>query len=188
MKPAVLALAGLCLAAPCLVGLSACEKGKPRHPPRDPMALATPAAESQAQLQAPKAEGVLSTGLAKRGVATGFFLDHAGAASDPRTRQPASTPAGQPMVFDGFAFDAAAKAPAKGVDVVVDGKAYGTAYGRARADVAQFFKAPALVNVGFRTVLPADTVAVGNHTVVVRVVSSDGQGYFDSPPIPFSVR
>jgi hypothetical protein len=192
LKPAVLVLAGLWLAGPCLVGLSACEQGKPRHLPPDPMALAPPTAEAQAQAQAqsqaPMVEGALSSGLTKRGVATGVFLDHAGAAIDPRSRQPASTPAGQPIAFDGFGFDMAAKAPAKGVDVVVDGRAFGTAYGRARPDVAQFFKTPGLVNVGFKTVLPADTLAVGPHTVVIRVVSANGQGYFDSPAIPFSVK
>ncbi len=179
MKPYVLAFAGLALAA-----LAACEQGKPRHPPPDPMALAPPPV---AEAAAPP-DDVLSAGLAKRPEAPGFFLDHAGAAVDPRSRQPAVTPAGQPTVFDGFGFDAPAQAPAKGVDVVVDGKAYGTTYGAARTDVAHFFKAPGLVNVGFKAVLPAAALAPGAHTVVVRVVAADGKGYFESPAIAFSVN
>jgi hypothetical protein len=186
LKPAALVLAGFCATGLCLVGLSACEQGKPRHPPPDPMAIAPPDAEAGPRPGA--APDALSTGLAKRGGAAGVFLDHAGQAVDPRSRQPATTSGDQPMAFDGFGFDAAAKAPAKGVDVVVDGKAFGTTYGAPRADVAQFFKAPSLVNVGFKTVLPAGSLAAGPHTVVVRVVAADGKGYFDSPPIPFSVN
>jgi hypothetical protein len=182
LKPAALVLAGL-----CLVGLSACEQGKPRHPPPDPMAIAPPA-EVQAGPGAGGAPDALSTGLAKRGGTAGIFLDHAGQAVDPRSRQPATTSGDQPMAFDGFGFDAAAKTPGKGVDLVVDGKAYGTVYGAPRPDVAQFFKAPGLVNVGFKAVLPAGSLAAGPHTVVVRVVAADGGGYFDSPAIPFTVR
>jgi hypothetical protein len=177
LKPYVLALAGLVLS-----GLCACEQGKPRHPPPDPMALAPPSPGGAV------AADVLSTGLAKRPEAAGFFLDRVGAAIDPRSRQPAATPAGQATVFEGFGFDAPAKTPAKGVDVVVDGNAYGTVYGAARPDVANFFKAPALVNVGFRAVLPAAALAPGAHTVMVRVVAADGKGYFDSPTVAFSVN
>jgi hypothetical protein len=192
LKPTVLVLAGFCAAGLCLAGLSACEQGKPRRPPPDPMAIAPPpeadAAGAATGTGAAGAPDPLSAGLAKQGAAAGFFLDHAGQAVDPRSRQPATTPGDQPMVFDGFGFDAIAKAPAKGVDVVVDGKAFGTAYGAPRPDVAQFFKAPGLVKVGFRTVLPAGSLAAGPHTVVVRVVAADGGGYFDSPAIAFSVN
>jgi len=181
LKPLPLVLASLALTTLC-----ACEQGKPRHPPPDPMALAPPPAVASGVDQA--AAPTLSAGLSKRPEAAGFFLDHAGAAVDPRSHQPAVTPSGRPTVFDGFGFDAPAKAPAKGVDVVVDGKAYGTTYGTARPDVASFFKAPGLVKVGFRTVLPAGALAPGAHTVVVRVVAADGAGYFDSPAIAFSVN
>jgi hypothetical protein len=118
----------------------------------------------------------------------GFFLDHVGQAADPFNKRPAVTAAGQPAVLDGFGFDPVAKAPAKGVDVIVDGKAYGTKYGAPRADVAAFFKVPALVNVGFKTTLPAEALAPGAHTAVVRVISADGAGYYDSPVLPFEVR
>jgi hypothetical protein len=180
LKPYVLALANLALAG---LALGACEQGKPRHPPPDPLALATLPGQA-----AVGPAGALSVGLAKRPEAAGFFLDHAGAAVDPRSRQPAVTAAGQPTIFDGFGFDAPAKLPAKGVDVVVDGKAYGATYGTPRPDVAKFFNAPGLVNVGFRTILPAGSLAVGAHTVLVRVVAADGKGYFDSPAIAFSAN
>lgn len=164
------------------LALCACEQGKPRHPPPDPMAVA----QAPAPAAAPT-EG-MSAGLVKRSEPAGFFLDHVGQAADPRGKPPAVTPAGAPIVLDGFGFDPVAKAPAKGVDVVVDGKAYGTAYGSPRQDVANYFKNPALVNVGFTTTLPAGSLAVGPHAVVVRVVAADGLGYFESPGTYFTVK
>jgi hypothetical protein len=187
LKPYVLILA--------LAGLAACEQGKPRHPPPDPMAIAPPepaaaptAPAAPAAAPGATASAPLSEGLSKRPEAAGFFLDHAGAAADPRSRQPAVTPADQPAVFDGFAFDAVAKLPARGVDVVVDGKAYPAAYGAARPDVARYFKAPALINVGFKATLPAQAMTAGMHLAQVRVVAADGKGYFDSPAVSFSAR
>jgi hypothetical protein len=164
------------------LALAACEQGKPRHLPPDPMAAGPPPVE-EAPLPPP-----MTTSLPKRPDTTNFFLDHIGAATDPRSRQPAVTPRHRPIILDGFGFDDPAKLPAKGVDLVIDGKVYGTAYGLSRLDVSHFFKAPALVNVGYRTVLPAGTLPAGPHTVIVRVVAADGKGYFESAPIPFSVN
>jgi hypothetical protein len=65
---------------------------------------------------------------------------------------------------------------------------FGATYGAARPDVASFFKTPALVNVGFRTILPAGALTIGAHTVVVRIVAADGKGYFDSPVVAFSAK
>lgn len=169
-----------------LLALGACERGKPRHLPPDPFAIATPAAPEPAAT--PVAGAPLSTGLPKRPQMAGFFLDHVGQATDPFNRPPAITVAAQPVLLDGFGFDPVTKTPAKGVDIVIDGKAYPTAYGRARNDVAAYFKTPALANVGFRTVLPAGSLAPGPHTAIVRVVASDGKGYYDSPAAPFVVK
>ena len=57
-----------------------------------------------------------------------------------------------------------------------------------RADVAAYFKTPALAGVGFRTTVPAADLAPGAHTVVVRVITADGRAYDESPPIAFSVK
>lgn len=170
-------------AALALGALSGCDKAKPRHLPPDPFAAPPPPAGPVA----PPSEG-LSAGLVKRPDMPGWFVDHIGAAVDPMNRPPAVTPAGTPMVLDGFGFDAVAKVPAKGIDVVIDGKAYGTAYGHARGDVAQYFKTPALAATGWKTVLPAGTVAAGAHTLRLRVVAADGKGYFESPPVSFQVK
>ena len=176
------------ISAAGLLMQSACNEGKPRHPPPDPMAVAAPPDEEVAAEAPSGPVASLTAKLVRQPQVAGFFLDHIGAAADPRTNQPAQTPADQPVVFDGFGFDPVAKAPGKGVDVVVDGRAFGAAYGAPRADVARFFKTPGLVNVGFRTTLPAGSLAPGEHRVVVRVVAIDGKSYFESPNVPFAVK
>lgn len=176
----------LILAAAAVLALTACDKAKPRHLPPDPFAQPPPGLVDGPAPAAPGA--ALSTGLAKRPLVAAFTLDHAGAASDPLNNHPAETPSGKPTVFDGFGLDGQAKAPAKGVDVVIDGKAYGTAYGATRADVAAYFKTPALAAVGFRTTVPAADLTPGAHTVVVRVITADGSAYDESPPIAFTVK
>jgi hypothetical protein len=166
------------------LALGACEKAKPRHLPPDPFAAPPPPAEGPAA----KPGEAMSAGLAKRPEIPAFTLDRAGEAADPLNRRPAVTPAGQPTVFDGFGFDGVAMAPAKGVDVLVDGKAYGTTYGARRKDVADHFKNPALGAVGFSVTLPAGALAKGPHTALVRVIAADGQAYFEGPPIAFEVK
>jgi hypothetical protein len=166
-----------------LAGSAACDKAKPRVLPPDPFAAGPP----PAMVEGAPAQGI-SSGLPKRPQTAGFFLDHVGQAADPFTRRPAVTAADQPVLLDGFAFDPVARWPAKGVDVVVDGKAYGTTYGAARPDVAVYFKAPALVKVGFRTILPAGSLKPGPHTAIVRVLATDGESYYDSPTLSFEVK
>ncbi len=118
----------------------------------------------------------------------GFYLDRVGSAPDPLNQQPAATAGAAPIMLSGFGFDPVAKLPAKGVDVAIDGKAYGTEYGRPREDVANFHKVPALTATGFAATLPADALAKGPHTATVRVIAADGKGYFESPAIPFQVN
>ena len=129
-----------------------------------------------------------SAGLPRRPEFPGFYLDHAGAAADPLNRQPAVTPAGRSAIFDGFGFDPVAKAPARGVDLVIDMHVYATVYGQARPDVASFNKVPGLAPVGFTMTLPAGLLAPGAHSVAVRVIAADGRGYFEGPPISFQVK
>ena len=174
----------LALAVLAALALAACDKPKVRHVPPDPMAVQmveTP------DIPAATGDG-LSVGLPKRPEFPGFYLDHIGAALDPMNHQPAVTAAGDPILLDGFGFDPTTKTPAKGVDVVIDGKAWPTTYGSPRGDVASFNKVPGLIAVGFATRLPPKTLAPGAHTAVVRVVAADGKSFFEGPAIPFSVK
>jgi hypothetical protein len=177
---AVAALAGLALAAGAL---TACDNPKPRVVPPDPMAKALP---PPTEAIGPPKDGTTDR-LAKRTEFAAFYLDRVGEALDPLNKQPAGTPGDAPIALSGFGFDPAAKAPAKGVDVVIDGKAYAAAYGIAREDVANYFKSPALSATGYVVTLPAGFLVNGPHKVTVRVIAADGKGYFESPPIPFTV-
>ncbi len=176
---AIAASAVLCLAAGAL---AACDNPKPRHVPPDPMAIGPP----PAQAVPPPKDGT-SDGLARRTEAATFYLDQVGQARDPLNNQPAGTPGDAPILLSGFGFDAAAQAPGRGVEVVIDGKAYAAAYGLTREDVARYFKAPALSATGYAVTLPAGFLVVGPHRVAVRVIAADGKGYFESPNIPFTV-
>ena len=182
-RPVLLTL----VAAACALG--ACDKPKPRHPPPDPMAVAPPPAPLATSVAAPAAPiPARSAGLkAAREPAT-FSIDVIGQAQDPLNRQPAVTPAGRPIVVSGFAFDPVVKASGKGVDIVIDGAAYGTTYGAERPDVAAYFHTPGLTGVGFAVTLPAGAVATGPHKALVRVVSADGKTYHDGLAIPFEVK
>jgi hypothetical protein len=165
------------------LSLAACDNPKPRHVPPDPMAKALPPA---AAVVAPPKDGA-TEGLPKRTEFAAFYLDRVGEALDPLKKQPAGTPGDAPILLSGFGFDPVAKAPAKGVDVVIDGKAYATTYGVAREDVANYFKSPGLAATGYTVTLPAGFLINGPHKIAVRVIAADGKGYFESPPVPFMV-
>jgi hypothetical protein len=171
-------------AAVAVLALGACDEGKPRHTPPDP--FAGPLAPPETAIAAPR-KGQ-SEGLPRRPEPANFTFDHIGEAFDPLNRRPARTAAGRATLFDGFAFDPVRKIPAHGIDVVVDGKAYGAAYGRARPDTAAYFKAPVLTDVGFTLTLPAGSLAAGAHTASIRVIASDGAAYYQGPQIAFEVR
>jgi hypothetical protein len=164
------------------LALAGCDDPKPRHTPPDPFATAP----TQGEAVAPTAG--LSEGLAKLPGMAGFSLDHVGAAFDPLNKQPAETPGFLPTRLEGFGFDPVAKAPGRGVDLVVDGRVYGAAYGRPRKDVADHFETPRLASTGFTSTLPAEALPAGAHTAVVRVIAADGKGYYESPPIRFEVK
>lgn len=166
------------IAALALFSVAACDKPKPRQ-------AAAPLAVAPAAAPATPTAPPASTGLTQREEMAGFSLDAINAAQDP-VNMPANIRAGVPVVVSGFGFDPVAKTPGKAVDVVIDGVAYPTEYGHGRADVAAYFKAEALGSTGFRAALPA--VKPGPHTAIVRVVSADGQSYFDGATISFYAR
>lgn len=168
------------LTALAFVALAACDQPKSR--PADPAASAPASAAPPA---APPAGA--SAGLPKRAEMAGFSLDVINDAKDP-VNAPASVSAAGPMTFSGFGFDPVAKLPGAAVDIVIDGVAYPTSYGHQRKDVGDYFKAPALENTGFTVTLPAGAVKAGSHQAIVRVVSADKTGYFDSVVIGFVAR
>lgn len=176
MKAALTPLAAPLLVFGALIALSACDQPKPR--PAEPQAAATVAAP------APAARAGASAGLPKRAEMAGFSLDLINDAKDP-VNTPATISAAGPVTFSGFGFDPVTKTPGAAVDIVIDGVAYPTSYNHQRSDVATYFKTPALEHSGFTVTLPAGAIKAGPHQAVVRVVSADKTGYFDSVTIGF---
>ncbi|WP_411289192.1 hypothetical protein [Phenylobacterium sp.] len=171
---AALTLTALALA------LSACDRPKQSEQAAAPPAGAGPVA-------APASGAPMSTGLVKGESFPGFYLDSVNEAVDPMNK-PASIVGGKPLTMSGFGFDSVTNQPARGVDIVLDGTAYGTTYGHLRQDVADYKKSAALGNTGYTVTIPASAATAGEHTVVVRVISSDGKSYAESPAIKFTVQ
>lgn len=164
-------------AALALIAVAACDQPKPRQ-------ATPPAAGSAPSAPAPASASV---GLTKRPEMAGFSLDAINEATDPVNR-PATISADVPVTFSGFGFDPVAKAPGAAVDIVIDDVAYPTTYNHQRADVAAYFKTPALERTGFTVTLPAGTIKAGPHQAIVRVVAADKTGYFDSVTIGFVAK
>ena len=186
MRPTSALRAGL--AGLILAGLAAaCDK--PAHRP-DPN-LGKPLTVPGAPAAVAAAGGVMvapqSVGLPPRPEFPAFYLDRINSAKDP-LNFPALVSGGAPIEMTGFGFDVVAKAPAKGIDLVIDGKPYGAVYGAPRPDVAADKKIPALAATGYHMTLPGGTLTKGPHQVVVRVLTADGSAYYQSPVISFTVE
>ena len=87
----------------------------------------------------------------------------------------------------GWAVDGPRRAPAAGVDVVIDRAVFPTTYGTHRNDVAQYFKRPAYRDTGFTAIIPANALARGERWLSIRVVTADGRCYFESPGVRVTV-
>jgi hypothetical protein len=94
----------------------------------------------------------------------------------------------RPLRLVGWVVDASRKLPASNVDVVVDGVAYAAHYGIGRKDVVDSLKEPAYEKSGFEFLMPGGLLAQGKHKISVRVVSSDGHEYIQSPSIVVTVE
>ncbi|WP_296595143.1 hypothetical protein [Phenylobacterium sp.] len=140
-----------------------------------------------AQAGKPTVTPPASAGLQARPEPLPFSLDLINEGQEPRVHR-VSIRGGRPVTFAGWAYDPVARGGGKGVDIVLDGVAYGAGYGRPRPDVADHFKIPAVAASGFAVTLPAYAVGKGKHTVVVRLVAADGLAYFDGPAIEFRVH
>ena len=87
----------------------------------------------------------------------------------------------------GWAVDHPNRAPASGVDLVIDRMVFPSSYGAHRNDVAQFFRRPSYRDTGFNATIPAHAIAAGEHWLSLRVVSSQGSCYYQSPSVRLTV-
>lgn len=165
------------------IALTACDQPKPR-PQAAAAAAAAAVAAADTGAPPPPAAG---TKAGRRLEMAVFSLDMINEAADP-LNTPAKIQAGVPTTFSGFGFDPVARASGKAIDIVVDGVAYGTTCCQPREDVAAYYKTQAVLNSGFRVTLPAGTIKPGRHVAIVRVVSADGKGFYDSATLNFEAR
>ena len=84
------------------------------------------------------------------------------------------------MLFvQGWAFDNSTRLPASAVLIDLDGKLYPANYGDDRQDIVALFKARQLARTGFQWGLPAWKLGRSTHEISLKILSSDGKGYYD---------
>lgn len=113
-------------------------------------------------------------------------VDQIGSSRAPFGATPASIPLAEDSKVSGWAVDAPSRAPASGVDVVVDRMVFPSVYGAHRNDVAQYFGRPNYRDTGFTATIPAKALSRGDHWLSVRVVTADGRCYYQSPAVRVS--
>lgn len=85
------------------------------------------------------------------------------------------------LTIGGWAVDHQAADKAGGVYVCIDGKQHVPAiYGQQRKDVAVSFGNPQYVGSGFAASVPTSLMAKGHHTLTLRVLRADRQGYYEA--------
>ena len=126
--------------------------------------------------------------LTKSAVAPLGFIDNIGPVGDPAKQKVVQVSGDAALAITGWAVDEPKKAPAGGVDLVIDGVPYSAHYGTERTDVATHFKRPAYANSGFELRMAAGQINKGPHAVSMRVISSNRKSYYEGPVIPFTVN
>lgn len=91
-------------------------------------------------------------------------------------------PASGSLQITGWAVDSAAKAPAGGVEVLIDGKPYSASYGRLRDDVVKVHGVAAYAKSNFAFDLKAEDIGAGSHTAVFHILTNDRKSYWESEP------
>jgi len=72
--------------------------------------------------------------------------------------------------------------------LIVDGNLnFPGVYGFARQDVVDKYQSEAYRDSGFSVAFSTSGMATGPHELTVDLVSSDGRGYYELPPVAFSV-
>ncbi len=114
-------------------------------------------------------------------VSVGDQVDQIGESRAPWTAGGAQIRRSRDSKVSGWAVDGPKRAPAAGVDVVVDRMVFPATYGTHRDDVAQYFRQPNYRDTGFTATIPANAIPPGEHFLSIRVVTADGRCYFQSP-------
>ena len=122
---------------------------------------------------------IASSGLPCR---TGFVfhnLDRVNGVTAPSASEGMRAAAGADITFEGWAVDSKAKAPAAGVEIVVDGVPYAADYRLERRDVAGHFRRPEYLASGFALRVPGALLGKGPHEFKIRVISAAADAYWE---------
>jgi hypothetical protein len=85
------------------------------------------------------------------------------------------------VTMAGWAVDHQAEAGAGGVYVGIDGrKEVRAVYGLQRKDVASFYSNPRYAASGFVVSIPTSLMGKGRHTLTLKVIRADRQGYYET--------
>jgi hypothetical protein len=128
---------------------------------------------------APQGKGATEP-LPARGVL--LHIDVVGPVTNPQGKT-VSAFASRALVVAGWAVDTTNQLVASNVDVVIDGVPYAAHYGLPRKDVAAYLKDDVYEKSGFEFSMPTGRLAIGSHTLFIRVVGSDGKSFVPSPEI-----
>jgi len=98
----------------------------------------------------------------------------------------ATIPLDGTLVLAGWCADPIARTRGQTIFIIADGHrrlVTHRAYGVARADVATYFAAPSLTDVGFTIEIAARELGLGKHTLQVALVSADSRGFYRLPTV-----
>lgn len=144
------------------------------------------AAPAAAPAPAPLAPGI-SKNLKRNPEAPFYNFDNLGSVHYPAVQKSLQLQSDDEVMITGWAADPSKKAPAGGVDIVIDGVPYNAGYGTDRSDVASHYNTPELAKCGFQLRLARKQLTKGPHAVAVRVITRDQKSYNEGPTVQFTV-
>jgi hypothetical protein len=128
---------------------------------------------------APAAPLVLAN-LARIDGDTYFFVDSVNETSfQPPPPMPIKIKGGAPITLSGWAVDNATANVAGGVILAVDETmTFPANYGIDRPDITAALKSPVFQRSGFSVTIPPNALAVGKHTLTIKIVTTDRKSYY----------
>lgn len=156
----------------------------PRYAVLDIRSFASDAMGS-AYLQRAAGSSPATEGLPACGAAPLFSIERIGEAKAPFGPEP--THVSGDIKVSGWAVDQAARSAGAGMDLLIDGTPLQTIYGLYRSDVSDLLQLPAYRPSGFLAGAPMSRFGKGPHALALRLVSTDGRCYYETPAQPVVV-
>jgi hypothetical protein len=120
-------------------------------------------------------------------VAPMYHLDAIGSSVNPTAAKSFELFGDKSILVMGWAIDGPTKTLAGGVDVVIDQAPYSAHYGTGRTDVAGYYKRPDYEKSGFELTLPPGQLTKGDHSLSIRIISSDRKSYYQGEVVKFTI-